>query len=56
MEKREEEKISGVMVLGVKHVILTRPVQALTLARVGVVCSWARHFTLTMALSTQVNK
>ena len=33
-----------------------RAVLVRILARVIVLCSWARHFTLTVRLSTQVNK
>ena len=35
---------------------LDRPVQVQALAEDIVLCSWARHFTLTVPLSTQVYK
>ena len=38
------------------HLSLARAVQVWALARDIVLCSWARHFTLTVPLSTQVYK
>ena len=46
----------GMVALRLVHLPLTRAVRVQTLARDTVLCSWARHFTLTVPLYTQVYK
>ena len=49
-------RLGGVVASWLLHLPLDRAVWVLALAGDIVLCSWARHFTLTVPLSTQVYK
>ena len=53
---KEYGKLGGAVASWLMCLSLDRAVQIRALARDIVLCSWARHFTLTMHLSTQVYK
>ena len=48
--------VGGVVASWLVRLTPERVVQVQALARDIVLCSWARHFTLTVSLSTQVYK
>ena len=48
--------VEGTVASWLVHLTPERAVQVRALARNIVLCSWARHLTLTVSLSTQVNK
>ena len=55
-QARAQECVGGAVASWLVPATLERPVLARALAGNIVLCSWARHFTLTVPLSTQVYK